>query len=175
MESFASNLSASGRIAPKPFALGVAVVYGASFLSQVLISPPMTARGGIYAFVMVQVALAWAWYALHAKRLRDAGLPIGPALAITILYALAIVLLMLLVEPIIGPDVSPVGAQAPRNADLWVFLLLFAALTGQPDLGFFYVLALGILVLILTPIAIAIGFSIWAGTRPSVARAPGTT
>ena len=43
------------------------------------------------------------WFALHAKRLRDAGRPIGLAIAIAILYALAIVLLMLLVDPMIGP------------------------------------------------------------------------
>jgi uncharacterized membrane protein YhaH (DUF805 family) len=173
MESLASHLSASGRIAPKAFALGVVVVYGTSFLSQVLISPPMIARGGMYAFAIVQIVLIWAWYALHARRLRDAGLPVGSARAVAALYALALVLLMLVVEPILGPDASTLGAQTSRTgfADLWVFLLLYAALTGQPDLGFFYVLALGTLALILAPIAIAIGFSIWTGMRPSVARA----
>jgi uncharacterized membrane protein YhaH (DUF805 family) len=174
MEPFASYLSASGRIAPKPFALGVVVVYGLSFLSQVLISPPMMVRGGIYAFAIVQIALIWAWYALHARRLRDAARPIGLALAIAVLYALAIVLLTLVVEPILGPDASTVGVQARRTGfpDLWVFLLLFAALTGQPDLGFFYILAVGILALIFAPIVLAIGFSIWTGTRPSAVRAP---
>ncbi len=39
-------------------------------------------------------------------------------------------------------------------------------LIGQTSAGFFHYLALGSLMLILTPIAIAIGFSIWAGTRP---------
>jgi uncharacterized membrane protein YhaH (DUF805 family) len=171
MESPVSLFSASGRLAPKPFVLGVGAVYGLSFLSQVLISPPMIARGGFYAFAIVQIALAWSWYALHAKRLRDAAVPLGPALAIAILYALAIALLMLVVEPILGPDASAMGVQTRRTgfADLWVFLLLFAALAGPLDLGFFHILALGILALILVPIAIAIGFSIWTGTRPRIA------
>jgi hypothetical protein len=167
METVRSLARASGRIAPKPFALGAAAVYGASFASQVLISPPIWARGGLYGFAVLQIALAFAWYALHAGRLRDAGRPVGAARAIAVLYALAIVLLVLLVEPILGGDASTVGPQARRHDwyDLWVFLLLLAALTAQPDPGFFYVLSLAILALILTPIAIAIGFSVWAGTR----------
>ena len=57
--------------------------------------------------------------------------------AIAVLYALAMVLLMLLVDPMIGPDVSAVGTEVPRRsfADLWVFLLLFSTFTGQATLG----------------------------------------
>ena len=169
MESLASLFSASGRIAPRPFALGVVLVYLLSFFSQVLISPPVTARSGVLPFAVVQAALTWAWFALHAKRLRAAGRPIGVALGVAILYALAMVLLMLLIEPIIGPGVGASATDAPRVnlIEIWVFLLLFAAFTGQASLGFFYYLALGILVLIFTPMVIAVGFSIWAGTRPS--------
>jgi uncharacterized membrane protein YhaH (DUF805 family) len=172
MKSLALFLSSSGRLAPKPFALGVLAVYAGSFISQVLISPPLSGRGGLYAFAIVQIALVWAWYALHAKRLNDAGLATGPALAIAVLCALAIVLLMLLVEPVLGPDAATAaGAQGWRDrfGDFWVFLLLIAALSGRPDFGIFYMVAVGILMLILAPIAIAIGFSVWAGLRPSVA------
>ncbi len=176
MESLSLFLSASGRIAPKPFAFAALAVYTASFLSQVLISPPMSAIGGLYAFGAVQIALAWGWYALHARRLRDAGLPTGSAQAIAVLYALAIVLLMLLVEPVLGPDPSTAGVQERRSgfSDLWVVLLLIAALAAQPNFGFFDIFALGTLTLVLAPIVIAIGFSIWAWTRPPVATAPET-
>jgi hypothetical protein len=156
--------------------LAVAVIYLASFLSQVLISPPVTARWGVWTFVLVQAPLTWVWFVLHARRLRDAGHPAGSALAIGILYALAIVLLMLLVEPLLGPDTNAAATEVPRAsfADFWIFLLLLAALTGEPSFGFFYVLALFMLALILTPFAIALGFSIWAATRPraTVAAAP---
>lgn len=173
MEAPAQVLSASGRIAPKPFVLGVIAVYVLSFLSQVLLSPPVTGRVGIMPFTILQALLTWVWFALHARRLRDAGRPIGPAIAIAVLYALAMVLLMLLADQLIGPDVSAVGTDVPRRSfsELWVFLLLISAFTSQASLGFFHVLALGILALILAPVAIAIGFSIWAGSRPGAAGA----
>src|SRR5262245_33068607 len=170
MEKPASFLSASGRMAQRPFVRGAVAVYVLSFLSQILMSPPVTLRTGMWLFVLVQAALTWLWFVLHARRLRDAGRPIGAAITISVLYALAMVLLMLLVDPVIGPDVSAVGVEVPRwsLADMLVFVLLISALTGSGSLGFFDVLALIILVLILMPIGIAIGFSIWTGTRPRV-------
>lgn len=169
MESPASLLSASGRVAPRPFVRGAAAVYLLSFLSQILLSPPVTVRFGFAPFAVLQGALTWTWFALHARRLRDAGRPVALALAIAVLYALAMVLLMLLVGPMIGPGVSAVGTEVPRweFADLWVFLLLSPTFTGPGSLGFFDLLALVSLVLILAPMVIAFGFSIWAATRPT--------
>jgi uncharacterized membrane protein YhaH (DUF805 family) len=165
--------SATGRIAPRPFAVGVIAVYALSFLSQVLMSQPVTVRFGILPFTILQALLTWAWFALHARRLRDAGRPISPAVAIAVLYALAMVLLMLLADQIIGPDVTAVGTDVPRRSfsDAWVFLLLISAFLGEATLGLFHILALAILALILIPVAIAIGFSIWTGTRPAAAGA----
>ena len=171
METPVQALSASGRIAPRPFALGVIAVYALSFLSQVLLSPPVTVQFGILPFVILQALLMGAWVALHVRRLRDAGEAISPAIAIAVLYALAMVLLMLLADQMIGPDVSAVGTDVPGRSfsELWVFLLLFSAFASEASLGFFHLLALGIFALILIPVAIAIGFSIWAGTRPAAA------
>jgi uncharacterized membrane protein YhaH (DUF805 family) len=171
MESLSLFFSVSGRISPRPFALGVALVYMLSFLSQVLMSPAVTARWGVWLFMLIQAPVIWAWFALHAKRLRDAAQPVGLVVAIAVLYVLALVLLMLLLEPILGPAMVPAGSDAPPGsfADLWIIVLLFAALAGQPDTGFFYALALVMLAMILIPIAIAFGFSLWAGTRPSTA------
>jgi len=172
MAALASWFSTSGRIAPRPFALVVAGVYLGSFLSQVLLSPAVTMRLGVAPFAVLQALLIWTWLALHARRLRDAGRPSGPALAIALLYALAMVLLMLILDPIIGPDVSAVGTDVPRLtfADVWVFLLLFSAVASEGSFGFFDVLVLMGLLLILTPVVIALGFSVWAGTRPPQAQ-----
>src|SRR3981081_4182616 len=104
METLSSFFSASGRVGPRPCALGGVDIYFRRFLAEMLLSPPVTTRWGVWAFALVQAPLAWAWFVLHVKRLRDASRPIGTALAIAILYALAIILLMLLIEPIIGPE-----------------------------------------------------------------------
>ena len=58
MNSLATIFSASGRIAPRPFALGAVVVYVASFLSQFLLAAPITARASVVPFLLVQIAIA---------------------------------------------------------------------------------------------------------------------
>jgi len=39
--------SSSGRLAQKPFAIAVVAVYGLMFMSQMLLSPPVSTRGGV--------------------------------------------------------------------------------------------------------------------------------
>jgi uncharacterized membrane protein YhaH (DUF805 family) len=176
MESPAVLFSVSGKLAPRPFARGAVAVYALSFLSQMLISPPVTAHWGVWIFALLQIAVIWAWFVLHARRLRDADLPAGSALAVAILYGLAVILLVLLIEPIVGTNADAVVSDTPRIrfADLWIVLLLVEAFAGRARVGFFDVLALVMLALILVPIVIAFGFSVWAGTRPrgSAAAAP---
>src|SRR5260221_11805337 len=96
MESLAVFFSARGRLAPRAFAAGAAVVYGTAFLSFLLISPPVMLRVGLAPFVLVQAIALWCWFCLHAKRLRDADRRIGVAAAIAVLYALAGILFLLL-------------------------------------------------------------------------------
>jgi hypothetical protein len=125
-------------------------------------------RAGLAPFVLVQAIASWAWFCLHAKRLRDAGRGIGAAIAITILYALGMVLLLLIVA--LTAETPPSGAVETPSAGLGDFLLLFfliAMLTGSLHLGLFAYVLMGILALILMPMLIALGFSIWAATgRP---------
>jgi uncharacterized membrane protein YhaH (DUF805 family) len=173
MEWLAVFFSASGRVARKPFAVGVVLAYGLSFFSQMLLSPPVLARWSVAPFAIMQGLLTWCWFALHAKRLRDANRGIANALAIAILYALAMILLMLLIVPLSAPSTGqePPEGLGANLASFFVVLVLFAALTGQ-NLDFFFYLALALLVLFLTPILLALLFSIRVGLRPSVRPAP---
>jgi uncharacterized membrane protein YhaH (DUF805 family) len=171
MESFALFFSGFGRLAPKPFARAVVAVYAAAFLSQLLISPPML-RIGLAAFALVQAMAMWAWFCLHAKRLRDADRPIGPAVAIVVLYALAMILLLLIIALVVGMTPGGDGETAGGGTNMLISSYLVKALAGDPDPGFFAYVALGILALIFAPMLIAMGFSIWTGTRPRAAPAP---
>jgi uncharacterized membrane protein YhaH (DUF805 family) len=159
MESLAVFFSARGRLAPRAFAAGAAVVYGTALLSFLLISLPVMLRVGLVPFALVQAIAIWCWFCLHAKRLRDADRRIGVAVAIAVLYALAVILFLLLVALIM-----PFGdvAQPPRADD--VLPLLIAALTAES--GIFAYVAAAILALVVVPVPMAIGFSIWAATRP---------
>ena len=169
MESLALFFSGFGRLAPKPFARAVVAVYVAAFLSQLLISPPVMLRIGLAAFALVQAMAMWAWFCLHAKRLRDADCPIGPAMAIVVLYALAMILLIIAL--VVGMTPGGDGATAGGGTDVLISSYLVKALAGDPDPGFFAYVAVGILALIFAPMLIAMGFSIWTGTRPRAAPA----
>ena len=174
MAPLTTILSASGRIAPRPFALGAIAVYLASFLSQFLLAAPVTARASVVPFLLVQIVIAWAWYALHVRRLRDAGRPPGAAIALTILYALAIVLLLLVMLAINVPG-QPTGPETTPYASVFqIFLLLFliGTILGDPNLGMFGYVILGVIALVMLPIVIAIAFTIWVGTRPRVSPPP---
>ena len=63
--------------------------------AQWLTVPDVIARGGLWPFVIVQALLIWVWFALHAKRLRDAGRTIGLAVGVSLLYTLSVVLLLI--------------------------------------------------------------------------------
>jgi uncharacterized membrane protein YhaH (DUF805 family) len=166
-----ANLASTGRMAPRPFAVCAAAVYAVSFLSQFLLAEPVMAQASVAPFLAVQVAVSWAWYALHAKRLRDAGRPTGTALALTVLYLLAILLLVL---AMIAANASGSGGGTeakPLATVVQIFLLLFliGTVLSDPNLSMFGFVILGALVMVMLPILIAIAFSVWAGTRP---RAP---
>jgi uncharacterized membrane protein YhaH (DUF805 family) len=162
MDSLAVFFSARGHLAPRAFAAGVAVVYGTAFLSLLLISPPVMLRAGLAPFALVQAIAIWCWCCLHAKRLRDAGRRIGVAVAIAALYALAVILFLLLVALIM-----PFGdvAQTARGDDVPALPLFIATLTAET--GIFAYVAAAILTLVVAPVPMAIGFSIWAATRPA--------
>jgi len=168
MESLAFWFSPSGRIAPKSFARGILAVYGVAALSLLLMSAPVLLRVGFAPFVAVQALACWAWFCLHARRLRDAGRDAGAALAVAGLYGLAIVLLLLmlaLAAPLRG------GAQAPGAGagDAWSDL--FALAGGDSDLGLFAYVGASLLALIVLPMLTAVAFSIWAATRRDAAAA----
>ena len=174
MESLALFFSASGRIAPRPFAVGIVVVYVLAFLSQFLLAAPLMARGGLVAFIAFQIAIVWAWYALHAKRLRDAGRPISPAIALAILYALAIPLFLLVMVVAMTPATPSTGGEAPSGSilDVILVLFLFSVIFNNLGLGIFGYIILAVLILVMLPFLIALAFSVWLATRASASPPP---
>src|SRR5947209_4408448 len=98
MRALALFLSPSGRLEPRPFAIAALLVYLAGLASQTLLAAPMVSRAGLWSFALAQAALAWIWFALHAKRLRDAARATDAAAGIAIVYALAVALLLLILS-----------------------------------------------------------------------------
>ena len=77
MQALRFLFSPSGRLPPQAFAFAAVVVYLAGAASHWLTAPDMIPRGGLWPFVAAQTLLVWIWFALHAKRLRDAGRAAG--------------------------------------------------------------------------------------------------
>ena len=160
--------SSSGRLPPRPFAVGIAVVYIASFLSQALLSAPVTNHVGLWPFAAIQAALIWAWLALHIKRLRDAGRGAGFAAGIACLYVLFLILLLLVLAMVTASETTGSNFLLEGQALIHLFVVIYvitAVLSGSE--GVLMLWLLGFLLLLLLPLLIGIGFSIWAGTRPS--------
>jgi len=167
--SLVSALSPSGRLAPLPFAVAVIIVYLLSFGSQVLLSAPVTARMSVVPFALVQAVLIWIWVVLHCRRLHDAGGSVGLAVGVAIVYALEVVLLTFAIWIMLDAgmaDGGGVGSEAPI-LHLFVILYLLTLLSGDPSLGVLQLWILGFVALMLLPVAVALGFSVWTATRPS--------
>ncbi len=165
--SLRSWLSPSSRLAPLPFALAVIAVYVLSFGSQVLLSAPVTARLSIVPFVLAQAVLIAAWIVLHTQRLRDADRASGLAIGIAIVYALEVVLLTILIWLILASATGGSDGAGSESSilNLFVILYLLAMFSGDPMLGGLQVWIVGFIVLMLLPVAIGLGFSIWTATR----------
>ncbi len=173
MDTLALLFSWSGRLAPRPFAIAIIGVYLTSFFSQVLLGAPVTGRVGLWPFTLLQAALVWTWLLLHVKRLRDAGRSPGVAFGIAGLYILALALLLLVVVMITATEAS--GEVARTGQGLIRFFLviyLFAALFGSSEFGVLLYWLMGLVALLLLPVVIALGFSIWTATRPSAPPSP---
>ncbi len=173
MNALSLLFSRSGRLAAKPFAIAIALVYVTNFFSQILVSAPVTGQVGLWPFVLVQIVLVWSWIVLHLKRMQDAGKSGGVAIGIACLYVLTLVLVMLVLVMITGTETSAEFVKSGQGLiRIFLVVYLFAMLVGSADFGVMTLWLIGFVVLLLLPVLIAFGYSIWAATRPSVPAAP---
>ena len=169
MQAVRFLLSPGGRMRPQPFIYAAAAVYLAGIASHLLTAPDVLLRAGLWPFVAVQIVLTWIWFTLHAQRLHDAGRTSGLAVGVCLLYVLSIVLLLIVADSFFNTSNGPM-ADANATGALWLILVLYivAALLGstQYDLGWVVVAILTLLALL--PIVVALAFTAWAATRPSL-------
>ena len=166
MNPVAIAFSPSGRLTRQPFAIAVIAVYFLGLASQGLLTGPVLYRAGLFPFVLLHAALLWVWYAIHAKRLRDAGRGIGSAAGIAIVNVLAIILLLLVISFLISPVEGQPGETAGSVLGTWIVLIfLIKILSGATSLGWLGTLLLTLFAIAMLPVLLALGFSIWAGTR----------
>lgn len=157
-----------GRLAPRPFALGVLGVWSAGIVSQVLLAGEVIARAGLWPFILIQALLIATWVVLHIRRLRDAGQGPTAAIGIALIYVLAIGLLLMLVAFFTHPDsLAPRGIENPAgNAVVGTLLVVFLFnIMFTPDFGVFSTILKGLILIAFMPVAISLLFSVRTGLR----------
>jgi len=164
MDPIALFTSSEGRLGRRHFWLALAAVYLVSVASQWLLTAAVTARSGVWPFALVQAGVLWAWTVVHIKRLRDTGRLASAAIAIAVLYGLAMGLIVLLLA-VFFTDADPASDTSPLG------LLLLLAILGilfSPDLGAFTVILQMLVLIACLPVVISALFSLYAGLRRSV-------
>jgi hypothetical protein len=109
------------------------------------------------------------WFALHAKRLRDAGRSIGLAVGAAILYALSVVLLLAVATAFF--TISPNGttdANAVGALTLILILSIFESLAAASSYELGPLVVAILMVLGFLPIIVAMVVTLWASTGGSV-------
>jgi uncharacterized membrane protein YhaH (DUF805 family) len=169
MQALRFLFSPSGRLGPQAFVITVIVIDAAGAASQWLALLGVTARSGLWLFAVAQAALTWVWFALHAKRLRDAGRSIGLAVGAAILYALSVVLLLAVATAFF--TISPNGtadANAVGALTLILILSIFESLAAASSYELGPLVVAILMVLGFLPIIVAMVVTLWAATGGSV-------
>ena len=158
--------------------LAIIVVYLLRLASHALTAPHWLGRGGLFAFALAQILLLWSWYALHVKRLRDAGYAPAPAIGIALIYLLALILLLMILAFFMQAAQQSIasGDTLPSSGVLALYMLMFLlgmlASPGTLDMLDLYAALLALV--LASPLLIVTGFTIWAATRPSARLSPST-
>jgi len=169
MQALRFLFSPSGRLRPQAFILAAIAVYLGGAASQWFTTSEVIARGGLWLFAAAQAVLTWVWFALHAKRLRDAGQPAGLAAGAAVLYALSVVLLLFLAFAFFAASAgstTDVGAQSALGLILLVTIIATLAASSNYDSGWFMVALLTAITFM--PLIVAVAVTAFAATRPSV-------
>jgi uncharacterized membrane protein YhaH (DUF805 family) len=167
MQGLGLLFSPAGRLGPRAFIIAVVLLYLAAAASQALTLRDVKSAG-LWPFLAAQIVLVWIWYALHAKRLRDAGKPVGVAVATCLLYVLSVVLLVIIAGAfygaLAGQGTDPNTASA---LGLILFVSIIAMLSGAPHDSLAWLIVAILLVIAYLPIILAVVTTVWAATRPT--------
>jgi uncharacterized membrane protein YhaH (DUF805 family) len=160
--------SPDGRLEPRTFMFAVIIVYLIGAASHLLTLPAIIARDGPWPFAAGQALLIWIWFALHARRLRDAGRGVAPAVGASLLYALSVTLLVILATSFYVPLAGEVpDANAASALGLILLVSIIAVLLGSSHYDLTWLAVAVLFFLSLAPLLVALGVTWWAASQPT--------
>ena len=169
MQATSFLLSPNGRLRPAPFIYAAAAVYLAGLVSHLLTTPHVITRAGLWPFIAAQILLIWIWFALHSKRLHDAGRSNGLAIGVAVLYALSILLLLIVADSFFNTSDGPMmDANATGALGLILVLYIISALAGSTQYDLAWVVVAILTLMALVPVIAALGLTLWSANQPSV-------
>ena len=168
MQTLLTFLSPAGTLRPSSFLTAVIVVYVAGAASHLLTAPGIIAQAGPWPFAAIQTVLIWVWFVLHGKRLQDADLGTALAAGVSLLYALSVLLLVIVEASFAAAISGQTGdAQAASGLELILLVSIIALLLESSQYDLTWAVVATLLAVEFIPIALAIGTTVWAATRPS--------
>lgn len=168
MNTFES-LVPSGDIEQRPYARALVALLIGAILSNILSAPVVTASFGIWPFVVTQFALLWFWFALTAKRLRNAERSVLGVTAVALIAVIAVVLLAVVLA-LQSSDLEA-GAAAPWipasiGTLIYPFVFLFNLVTGPSANAQDLTIAV-LATFTVAPLLLMTWYSAWAALQPS--------
>jgi uncharacterized membrane protein YhaH (DUF805 family) len=168
MQTLRLLFSPAGRLPQSTFIAIALLVYVAGAASHALTLPDVIKPAGLWPFLAAQLLLIWIWYALHAKRLRDAGKPVGLAIAASLLYVLSVALLVIIANAFYGALAGQgTDPNTAGTLGLILFVSIIAMLSGTPHDSLAWLVVAILLVIAYLPIVLAVATTVWAATRPT--------
>jgi uncharacterized membrane protein YhaH (DUF805 family) len=169
MKSTLESLIPSGDLEQGPYVRALIGLVIGAILSNMLSAPAITAALGIWPFVVTQLALLWFWFALTAKRLRNAERSVLGVTAVAFIAVIAIVLLSVMLA-LQFTDTSA-GAAAPwvptsLGTLIYPFVFLFNLVAG-PAAAAQDVTIAALSAFTVAPLLLMIWYSAWAALQPS--------
>jgi hypothetical protein len=167
-QSLSFLLSPRGILRPKAFLAAAILVYAVGAASHVLTTPGVIATAGPWPFAAIQAVLIWLWFALHSKRLRDAGVGSGLTAGVAVLYALSVVLLVIVEASFASAISGQTGdAKAASGLELILLVSVIALLLSSAHYDSASAVVALLLAVEFIPIVLALAMTAWAASRPS--------
>jgi len=167
--SILESFSPSGELEQGPYVRSMLALLTGAVLSHLLTAPAVLAQLGIVPFLIVQLVIVWWWFALIARRLRDAERSILGVTAVALISFIAVIFLaVMLVLQVSDTSAGAAAPWLPASIGLLIypFIFFFNLVTGPAASAQDLHIAL-LALLIVAPPLLTIWWSVWAGLQPS--------
>jgi uncharacterized membrane protein YhaH (DUF805 family) len=167
--SIFESLRPSGDLDQGPYARALIGLAIGAVLSNMLSAPAISDTFGLWPFAVTQLALLWLWFALTARRLRSAERSVLGVTAVTLIAAIAVILLtimLLLQYTDLESGHAVPWVPASIGTLIYPFVFLFNVMARPPAASQDVTVA-ALSAFTVAPLLLMIWYSVWAALQPA--------